>query len=74
MMWKVGNNKHINIGEDSFVGGDDSYKLSRAIISYLKNFGFHYMSNMKNSTVDQNGIYDWFHLEDLGLDNTFVDE
>ena len=25
MMWKVGNKKHIKIGEESFVGGDDSY-------------------------------------------------
>ena len=74
MMWKVGNKKHIKIGEDSFVVGDDSYKLSGDIISNLKNFGSHYLSNMKNSTVDQNGIYNWFHSEDLGLDRTFADE
>ena len=29
---------------------------------------------MKNSTVNQNGIHDRFHSEDLGLDRNFADE
>ena len=70
--WFVGNRKEVRLGEDTWVGVGESYKLSWALIEKLRSFGIKNLSQAYTHTLQRETPQK--KDEDLGLEEGVKEE
>ena len=64
--WFVGNRKEVRLGEDTWVGAGESYKLSWALIEKHGSFGISNLNQACTHTLQRETL--WKKAKDLGLE------
>jgi hypothetical protein len=74
LVWKPGNGRDIRIGVDPLIGSHTYYKLSRNLISVLKEKGIEFLAQAGTGSMENTRHTSWKKAELLGLDGELREE
>lgn len=72
LSWQVGNGKMVHLGVDSFVGGEDFYTLSHALIYDMTKRHCSRLAHAKN--MMESSFSYWYSIEESSFNSNVVDE